>query len=342
MTGVLTLVFILAGGTVSTLDWVGMCTESCAEASLYRFFGFPVPPLGVAYFTMCVGAWFLRRRHLLFLAAMAGLLFGGLGAELRLTWIQWKIIGHWCPMCVIIACCVIGACATFLIEYFSNTMTILSSCERKSLMKRSYVHVAFVLLALFSGFGTATVGLKKPDALAAAVTPETLSFGLSSSSKTVYFISDWFCPACRLAEPEIIKGAQAAMKHAQVYFVDYPIHRETLNYIPFNISFMAAEKDKYLKIREALSALSLKTKAPTPEDVQAAVSPLGVRYVPLDFSDVFAGTQFQMSVVQQFKPPGTPEVVITDSITGKTTRLSGVKEITSERILQAISEVSAK
>jgi len=350
MIGLLTLIFVLGGGAVSALDWVGVCTESCAEASMYRIFGFPLPPLGVAYFAMCAAAWLLRRRHLLFLTALAGLLFGGLGAELYFTWIQWQVIGHWCLMCVIIACCVAGACATFLIEYFSGTMTttmtmtILSINERKSLMKRPYVYaaLAFFALSLFGGFGTATVGLKKPDAIAAAITPETLAFGLQNKNKAVYFISDWFCSACRMAEPEIIKGAQAAMKQATVFFVDYPIHRETLNYIPFNIAFMAAEKDKYLKIREALGELSIKTKAPTPEEVQAAVSPLGVRYVPLDFSDVFSGTQFQMSVVQHFKPAGTPEVVVTDSVTGKTIRLSGAKEITSEKIIKAISDVSAK
>jgi len=342
MIGILTLIFILAGGTVSALDWIGVCTESCAEASMYRIFGFPLPPLGVAYFTMCAVAWLLRRRHPLFLAALAGLLFGGLGAELQFTWIQWKVIGHWCNMCVIIALCVAGACATFLLEYFLSTKTLLSSYERIPLMNRSYVHVALVLFALFSGFGTAIVGLKKPDALAAAITPETLAFGLSDSSKTVYFISDWFCPACRVAETEIIKSAPAVMKQARVFFVDYPVHRETMNYIPFNLSFMAAEKEKYLKIREALGALSLKTKAPTPEEVQEAVSPLGVRYVPLDFSDVFSGTQIQISIVQQFKPSGTPEVIIADSTTGKTVRLSGSREITSERILQAISDVSAK
>lgn len=342
MQRLLTLVFILIGGAVSALDWAGACTESCAEASLYRIFGFSLPPLGVAYFAMCAVAWLIRRRHPLFRLALAGLLFGGLGAELYFTWIQWQVIGHWCLMCVIIACCVAGACATFLTEYFSDKTNIISADERKPLMKRSFVHVALILFALFAGFGTATVGLKKPDAAAASITPETLAFGLPNSSKTVYFISDWFCPACRRAEPEIIKGALAAVKQAKVFFVDYPVHRETMNYIPFNIAFMAAEKEKYLKIREVLGALSLKTKAPTPEEVQAAVAPLGVRYVPLDFSDVFSGTQFQMSIMQQFKPSGTPEVIVNDSITGKTVRLSGVTEITSEKIIQAISEVSAK
>ena len=145
-----------------------------------------------------------------------------------------------------------------------------------------------------------------------------LAFGPADSSREVYIVSDWFCPACRVAEPEILNGARLAMKQAKVIFVDYPIHQETLNYIPYNLSFMAREKEKYLQIREALAALSQKTKEPTPEDVQAAVSPLGVKYVPLSFADVLAGTQFQMSIVQKYKPTGTPQVIVTDSRTGKT------------------------
>ena len=342
----LMLLFILGGLTTSLLDWFGTCTDACAEASLYRLFGLPMPPFGAAYFTMCAGAWFLRRLHPVFLMALAGLLFGGFGAELYFTWVQWKIIGHWCPICVIIAFCVGGACSMFLLEYYFSTSTILSDFERKYPMKLPikfpYVYAALVFFAisLFGGLGTATLGLKKPDAIAAAITKETLAFGQINSSRTVYFISDWFCNACRTVEPEIVKGAQEAMKQAKVFFVDYPVHRETMNYVPFNISFMANEKEKYLKIREALGELTLKTKNPTPEEVRAAVAPLGVTYVPLDYTDVFGGTQVQMSIVQQLKPSGTPEVVIVDSLTGKTVRLKGIREITSESIIQAISEVS--
>ena len=251
-------------------------------------------------------------------------------------------------MCVIIVWCVVGACAMLLLEYFLDKKNIFSGYERISLMKRfpilksSFAHATLVLFVFICGFGVASFGLKKPDAMAAAVTAETMAFGPADSNQAVYIISDWFCSACRGAEPEIIKGAQAAMKQAKVYFVDYPIHPETMNYIPYNLAFMTTEKEKYLKIREALAALTLKTKEPTPENVQAAVSPLGVRYVPLNYADVFAGTQIQTSVINRFKPSGTPEVIVFDLKTEKTIRLSGKKEITSENILKAISEISAK
>jgi len=331
---------IAAGWTISALDWAGVCTEACAEASLYRLFGMPLPPLGTAYFTLCGIACLLRKRHGFFRAALAVLLFGGLGAEIVFTWIQKYVIGAWCPMCIGVAICVAAGCALVAREYFAGTDVQLTAGERKFPMKRFAIHAAMVLAALLAGLGVSALGLAKPDAFAAGLTPETLALGSVDSTREVYIVSDWFCPACRVAEPAILSGARAAMKHAKVYFVDFPLHLETLNYIPYNLSFLAKEKEKYLEIREALVTLTYKTKTPTPEDVQAAVSPLGVKYVPLNFTDVLAGSQYHKSVVDRFKIPGTPAVVVRDARTGKVRILNGVKEIHRDAILQAIEEVS--
>ena len=336
------LLFLSAGLALSLLDWVGVCTEACAETSLYRFFGLPIPPLGAAYFTLSGAARLAARRHPFFRTALAVLLAGGLGAEAVFTWIQAAVIGRWCPMCVGVAACVAACSACIAIEHFSGTDAILLEKEREPSMNRPAVHAALLLLAFLAGLGTAALGIKKPDAFASGLTPETLSFGPANSGVEVYIVSDWFCPACRVAEPEIVKGARLAMKQAKVVFVDYPIHRETLNYIPYNLSFMAREKEKYLQIREALADLSRKSKEPSPEDVQTAVAPIGVKYVPLSFADVLSGTQYQMSIVQKYKIQGTPQVVVTDARTGRTKLLNGSKEITSESIVRSIAEVSGK
>lgn len=336
------LLFIAAGLALCLADLVGVCIEACAETSLYRFFGLPIPPLGTAYFALAGAARLARRRHPFFPAALAVLLAGGLGSEVVFTWIQAAVIGLWCPICVGVAAC-IAACSAFIAyEHFSGTGVILLQKEREPSMKRSIFRTVSLLLAFLAGLGTAALGVKKPDAFASGLTPESLSFGSANSGVEVYIVSDWFCHACRVAEPEIVKGARLAMKQAKVVFVDYPIHRETLNYIPFNLSFMYREKEKYLQIREALADLSLKTKEPTPEDVQAAVAPIGVKYVPLSFADVLAGTQYQMSIVQKHKVPGTPHVVVTDNRTGRTKTLNGSREITAENIVRSIAEVSGK
>jgi len=334
---------IAAGWAVSALDWAGVCSESCAEASLYRLCGIPLPPLGVAYFTLCGIACLLRRRHVFSRAALAVLLFGGLGSEIVFMWIQKFVIGKWCPMCVGVALCVAAGCAFVAYEYFSGSSDGQhSGRERKPDMRRFAGRAVLVLLALLAGLGTSALGLKKPQAYAAGLSPEMLAFGPADSSVEVFIVSDWFCPACRVAEPEILKGARLAMKQAKVVFVDYPIYQETLNYIPYNLSFMVREKEKYLRIREALAALSKKMKEPSQDDVQAAVSPIGVKYVPLGFADVLPGTQYQMSVVRKHKVSGTPATIVTDSKTGKVKILNGSNEITSENIFRAIKEVSSK
>lgn len=327
---------------MSTLDWLGLCTEACAETSLYRFFGAPLPQVGVAFFALCAFACLARHRHGAFRAALVVLLFGALGSEIVFLWIQKYEIGKWCPLCVGIAFCVAAGCALVAREQYSGTAVQLPDGERKFVMKRLAVHTALILVAMLAGLGASAWGLKKTDAYAAGLTPGNLALGQTDSQLEVYVVTDWFCPSCRIAEPEIIKGARLAMKQAKVVFVDYPIHRETINYIPYNLSFLIREKEKYFQIREALGTLSRKTKEPTPEDVQAAVSPLGVKYVPLNYVDVLTGTQYHISLVQRFKVPGTPTIIVTDSRTGKVKILNGSTEITSENILRSIAEVSGK
>ena len=209
-------------------------------------------------------------------------------------------------------------------------------------MKRLAVKTALILFAFLAGMGVTAMGLKKPDAIAAVLPVTSFAFGVTESSTEVYIVTDWFCPGCRIAEPEILKGARIAMRKTKVVFVDYPIHPETYNFIPYNISFIVREKAKYFEIREAMAALARKTKEPTPEDVQAAVSPLGVKYVPLNYVDVMAGMQYFGTLVQKFKVPGTPSVVVLDSRTGKTKTLFGNSEITSDNIQKAVAEVSGK
>ena len=209
-------------------------------------------------------------------------------------------------------------------------------------MKRLAGKSALILFAFLAGLGVTATGLKKPDAVAAGLPATSFVFGDAGSSAEVYVVTDWFCPACRAAEPEILKGVRIAMRKTKVIFVDYPIHPETFNFIPYNMSFIVREKAKYLEIREAMAALARKTKEPTPDDVQAAVSPLGVKFVPLNYVDVMAGMQYFSSVVQKFKVPGTPSVVVLDSRTGKSKTLYGSAEITSDNILKTVAEVSGK
>jgi uncharacterized membrane protein len=331
-----------AAWILSAISWLGICSDGCEETHLYRFFGFPLSPLGVGYFTLC-GLAFLTRNRIRFSGFLIPLLLSGaLGSEFVLVWMQKYVIGKWCPLCVGIALSVVAACVLIALERLPGVAIQIRGGERNLVMKRLAGKTVLILFAFLAGMGISAVGLSKPDAFAAALSVKSLAFGDTESSSEVIIITDWFCPSCRAAEPEILKGARKAMQQAKVIFVDYPIHPETLNYIPYNLSFIIREKEKYLQIREALATLARKTKEPMPEDVQTAVSPLGVKYVPLNYADVLAGMQYFSTLVKKFKVSGTPSVVVQDSRTGKTKTLYGSSDITSDNILKTLAEVSGK
>jgi len=331
-----------AAWILSAMSLLGICSDGCEETHLYRLFGFPLSPLGVGYFTLC-GVAFLTRNRFRFSGFLIPLLLAGaLGSEFVLVWIQKYVIGRWCPLCVGIALSVATACVLIALERLPGVAIRIRGGERDLVMKRLAGKTVLILFAFLAGMGMTAIGLKKPDVFAAALSVKSLAFGDAESSSEVYIVTDWFCPACRAAEPEILKGARKAMQQAKVVFVDYPVHPETLNYIPYNLSFIIREKEKYLQIREVLATLARKTKEPTPEDVQAAVSPLGVKYVPSNYADVVAGMQYFSTLVKTFKVPGTPSVVVLDSRTGKTKTLYGSSDITSDNILKALAEVSGK
>src|SRR5512140_3731735 len=333
---------LAAAWILSAMSWLGLCSDGCEETHLYRLFGFPLSPLGVGYFTLC-GLAFLTRNRIRFSGFLIPLLLSGaLGSEFVFVWIQKYVIEKWCPLCVGIALSVVTACVLIALERLPEVAIRIRGGERNLVMKRLAGKTVLILFAFLAGMGTTSMGLSKPDAFAAGLSVKSLAFGDQESSSEVYIITDWFCPACRVTEPEILKGARKAMHQAKVIFVDYPVHPETFNFIPYNLSFITREKAKYLQIREAMATLARKTKEPTPEDVQAAVSPLGVKYVPLNYADVLAGMQHFSTLVKKFKVPGTPSVVVLDSRTGKTKTLFGMLEITSDNILKALAEVSGK
>jgi uncharacterized membrane protein len=331
-----------AAWILSVMSWLGICSGGCEETHLYRLFGLPLSPLGVGYFTLCGLAFLARNRIRISGFLIPLLLSGALGSEFVLVWMQKYVIGKWCPLCVGIALSVATACVLIALERLPGVAFQIRGGERNLVMKRLAGKTALILFAFLAGMGMTAVGLEKPDAFAAPLSAKSLAFGDTESSSEVYIVTDWFCPACRDVEPEILKGVRMAMRQAKVVFVDYPIHTETLNYIPYNLSFILREKEKYLRIREAVATLALKTKEPTPEDVQAAVSPLGVKYVPLNYADVLAGMQYFNTLIRKFNVPGTPSVVVRDSRTGKTKTLYGVSEITSDNIRKALAEVPGK
>lgn len=317
----------LAGLGLSITALFQVC-GSCSETANYLIFGRQFGWFGITFFALLTTAVALRQGYgthwLVDLLA-----FAAAGAEIRFIWIQKVQIGQWCPICLAIAGTVLFVCVGAVWE------RIRYLNAKGKTMKSRFIYFALVALILVAGGGAAIAGVKKqPD-----IAQIDLFLGRQSSPTTVYFVSDWFCPACRKVEPVIERMYPKLARSVRIGFVDFPIHRETTNFTPFNIQFLAFEKGKYISLRRALSELSMKTRTPSESEVQAAVAPLGVRLRPMNYSDTLYGLQANLMIYRGFNVASTPTVVVTNEKTKKTRLLSGQNHITLEGVRTAIAEV---
>jgi protein-disulfide isomerase len=324
---------------LASLSCIGLSVASllkicsaCSETANYRVFGLDFGWFGITFFTVVTLIVALRRRFPWLGWCVAALFFASAGAETRFIWIQKYEIGQWCPICLSLAAAVFIACIGITWHLFKTYML------KGATMKFKMVFIVLVSVFFVSGLGGAIMGVKK-QAEAAEL---DLFLGKTSSPTTIYFVSDWFCPACRKAEPAIEKMFPDLAKIARISFVDFPIHKDTLNYTPYNLQFLNFEKAKYIKLRHALAELALKSKKPSEGEVQVAVAPLGVKLRTMDYADTLYGMQANLTVYRGFNVNSTPTVVITNANTKKTKLLVGDVQISEMAIKSAIAEVEKK
>lgn len=105
----------LAVSIFSLVEELCMAT-ACSDAASFVFFGVGMALFGCAYFSVILVILFLRRKNAWFGLILTAMVFSGVGAELRLLWIQKYIIGSWCPLCVTICCCLFFSAVLLLIE----------------------------------------------------------------------------------------------------------------------------------------------------------------------------------------------------------------------------------
>lgn len=317
-----------AGMGLSVASLLKIC-NACSETGRFSIFGMNFGWFGVAFFGVMMVAIALRNRFIPARWAGLFLVFSAAGAEARFIWIQKYVIGQWCPVCL-------GIAATVAIAGIAVLFDIVrQSSSQGGSMKPVFRQMVLVTAAFAIGLALAVVGVKGSEAEASIDT----FLGKTDSPVTVYFVSDWFCPGCRKIEPEVEQMYAELVKSVKIGFVDYPIHKETLNYTPYNLQFLTYEKAKYISLRRALSMLAVKTKNPTQEEVQAAVAPLGVKLRQMDYSDILYGMQANLMVYRGYGVKGTPSVVVTNSRTKKTKLLFGEKDISRQAVKNAIAEV---
>lgn len=314
----------LAGFILSLMSILGICTDACSETAKYNIFGLDFSWFGLVFFSVLLVLVLVRQRFAGAWLLLTALLFSAAGAELHFIWLQKYVIKAWCPICLSIAAAVsLGACI-LLYELF-----------RRKPMKNNLKHAAVMVAAFCIGLIAAIFGVTKESQAA----PDFF-LGNAKSPVTVYFISDWFCPACRQLEPRIEQIHAALSKETRIAYIDFPIHAETNNFTPYNLQFLAFEKQKYLLLRAALTEVSKKTKTPTPEQIQAAVTPHGVKLRQMNYADILYGLQANLTTYRGFDVNATPSVVVANSRTRKHKLFVGDRQITLPAIQAAMQEIS--
>lgn len=331
---------IIAGFVLTGISWVGLCTEQCAATHYYRLFGLQFQHIGLGFFFGLTTIHFFSR-HSRYLKFFAGLMLAGaLGAEVMFIIVQKYEIGQWCPVCLGIATAVGIAAISYLFGYSIDLTCKIKEGQKDEIMKSIQRGLGTLTIFLL-GFLFAFVGIGKIDHLKAQemTVREQIAFGNEESEVDVYIFTDWACTACRSLEPEIVKMAPEIMKKARLTFVDYIIHPETLNFIPYNLSFMIHNKDKYFQLRDLLTEISVKTLNPSEDEIAEAAESLGINYEQLNYSVVAAGIKYFKHLSKEFGIRSTPTMVIVNKNEKKGKKLYGSKEITSTNVMKAIDSL---
>ncbi len=89
---------------------------ACKDTASFAFFGVGMGWFGIAYFSLILTLLWLRKKFHQLDLVLAAMVYSGIGAEVRLLWIQKFVIGSWCPLCVTIFFALLLAAALLLIE----------------------------------------------------------------------------------------------------------------------------------------------------------------------------------------------------------------------------------
>lgn len=325
------IAFILAaaGLVLAILSWTDLCSFSgCTEAHEYRFFGVTLQFTGTLYFCILLTFMLLSIRLPQLTLPLHLLLAGGTGAEAVMIHLQKNVIQAWCPLCL-------GIAASLFLLCMVKTLEACASKGDPPMNKKQLVSRFMLLtIAALAGFAVSFTGIKKPEA---AVVDD--SIGKQGSKVAVYVFSDWLCPVCIKVEPVLESALPALEKRARIFFIDKPVHKESMNFVPYHISFLVHEKTKYIQLRKALFELAKVNKNPSIQDLQAAITPLGVTYKQLSFMDITQAMSRSQALSAEYKVNGTPTVVVVNEGNKKSKTLVGSKEITAENLLKAVKSL---
>ena len=327
---IISALLTLTGLVLAALSWTDLCSfMGCSEAHEYRLFGISLQLVGTLYFCILAITMLLSTRFSSFALLVNLTLASGAGAELMMLHLQKNVIQAWCPLCVGIAAVVYLLCGVAIIG------AVIESREIKTMNKGMlFSKTLLLIVAALAGFAISFVGIKKPEAAGLDA-----SLGKQGSKVEVYVFSDWLCPICIKVEPALEAVLPQIEKRAKVRFIDKPVHKESMNFVPYHLSFLVNEKPKYIQLRKVLFELAKSNRNPSLQDVQTAIAPLGVTYKHLSFMDVSQMMAQSQALATEYKVTGTPTVVVVNSSSKKSKTLVGGRDITAENLLKAVKSV---
>lgn len=147
---------MLTGFAVSTFTVVEeLClATACRDTASFTFFGAGIGWFGIIYFSLILILLWLRKMFHLLAWALTAMVFSGIGAEVRLLWIQKFIIGSWCPLCVTICFALSIAAIALLIEKVQEVRS--DQISGKNFLE----WMVFLVTMIAAGLAIAVVGVK--------------------------------------------------------------------------------------------------------------------------------------------------------------------------------------
>lgn len=328
---------ILAAFILSVFSFMDLCTSACVEGHKYLLLGLKFEIIGMLFFGGLLATHLLTLRFWLFGVVTAIFLAIAFGSEVYFLYLQKYVIGSWCPICLGIAASVgIAACLYFFQFFISKNGT-----NNEGVIMHSLKISLPSMTLICAGFVAAMLSVSKTNTLEAAQLSlkDNIAFGTSSSPLEVYIFTDWYCPACEVVEPRLEKLSPMLQKQAKVYFIDANIHDESMNFTPYNLSFMIHNKQNYFELRRALQKIAALTKTPTDAQVQEAIKPYKQELKDLSYMDIALGSKMFSKLKEQLGVSATPMIIIVNLETKKGKRLSGKSEITEANVMSAIDSL---
>jgi len=327
---------------LTVISWMRLCSQACAEGHSYRLFGFTFEAVGLLFFSTIILTHLLSYRFTVLSLLTNWMLCAALGAEVVFIYVQKYKIGSWCPICLSIAAILLIANIAVIWSFYSRFKKDLQQGDGEQTMNTICKGMTGIIFFMM-GFVSAFTGVGKLNPLQAVENnvKESLAFGNLYSPIEVYIFTDWACPACRALETTLESISTAIMPNVKLTFVDDPVHSETLNYTPYNLSFMINNKSNYLNLRSQLSKLSEDTENPTQAQIQTIAATENINYKQLNYADVALASKYFDHLVKKLDVIGTPTLVVVNTKTSKAKKLEGSTEITRANVMKAIQSLNS-